>query len=1716
MLICNVTEQKGVTVGEEMEDNSTEFQMADEMYKIAATNSAVDGDRDKTLTTSDLVILYKNIDIDTKLVPNANQLARKTPNQYVETVIYNDDRRSEGSDVSEDFTYEDFNHVFAVNNERIGFLNNYGDTLCHKCGDIKMRTSGLTTEYDKHFLFNDYIQDQLKNLHPKSEQSESTILPTSLLDYICCKRLEDNCNLYMDNIIKYVQNTIEQLKRISNGDYLTGKAKAKWREGGTENRPPPECKNTVLASPVTHRIALDVPEKRNPKVIWDDVVHSEMDVRSLCKILEKKIIVEIPKIICGTYRLFSKRYKQNFIITCKKDKRPEKESRVDVLLKLHRSEFGHIISNIDSIFILESSSAILTKTDPYSTDLLAIDYKKDETIDEKIEVKDIDLNENYEEPPSKYMAESSVTEVPEAEELSEDDCDLSSQYNCYEDNDNVCVSSQAEFDNGIEATVAVDDLHCVIQRLSMQSPVIEEKEEILKKKKSPIKVRIKSPYENKSYVLDEKKRKKLLEVREKREVKKNAIVENRKITKSKRERSTVTAQSSNSVTTLSITNKHFYNSIYGDCINIIQKKSRKYYKDLQNDNLSALKLQDDEKNHYKEPPPAPLTTPKQHTEKYSNPSYYLDDVDTEVMHLEMKQCENQINHSLSKVKLSTPTAANEIDVNLDLHKQLIVTSTTDSSLSDTFSRSPALCDTSYRSTNKENIENNILTSTQSIQVVLTNPPKKEVFTETKNCNPTSSVECRRSIDKIYDLIKKISDSNSLASSKTANNIAELDHDDSEPTKHPIASSNSGCFTLEKVNTVQKSPNKKHTYDNSGHDISKITISSKSQSLKMNNASDNQNGKLNLSKIQDNPLKAISELIKKIDSVRKTNNKNENESKKNERLSTEERNDNRRQVHKRMPKDRNLKDPEVNTSKFSVLKERRILSSEYGHSKFNNQQYQSEERSSNRMHGKKIADIIDEVNEMRGEAVRGPPKKLTRLNNLAQPKKTYCETLKEECQNKFGKRVTDRFSKPTSHGLNPDKYIPCVRNKHRKVSEGLLVSTKPLSTGPPLERISRTKSSSQKSPSREKNDRHSPVSVGRGRCNQVILKKIPEVRRESKRSEFCDYNHAGRSKVPLISIDSIESMTSSPLGDETFSVLRNKLHNMIDDVVDIKIPIPLTECKVSISKLGNGIDDDVSTEGRTRSDLIVLSVSDYPLDIFEDKNIITAVSSISKDNRDCEEIVYHSQSKTFFYETNQPNKLPRRNSLYYQISKGEFQKPLKINNTKLDTRPKQSKEKDSGFILTSGDTSPVVLPKLAHMDPTTDTFKENLSEILPYLAKNRLDFGFTKLPMQIATIGYALPHFYRCDSTTKIKLLENNDSMLKNLNLENETNKPFGKSDPSFRIANKELPKDIEKKESVVIKEVVADCEVRAVDEPKKERKRGDNVKDAETPLLSSIKEDKTIGIKSGVDIKNSDISNSTSLDILLSLLNEIKKITSYEANIPKQENISNNERRDTEVEIILNKVAVKESSIDHCLNNAISLPSIHSLQILKACNRNLLYLPSNIDVNRSKTKMNETQHTATSLEYICRPSVKEANTYISTTEYVHRFTETPSRYALLSVSTGATDSLVKIITKSSSLSMYSFNDCDSSNTKLNEIIEVPSRISEENNNVVSSAVVKIEDLNSNKHFADIKPLTEYNYSTDDFDSLMKMKRGILVTFYSILVLTVFTALSFPEIIYRVY
>ncbi|XP_073960571.1 uncharacterized protein [Choristoneura fumiferana] len=799
----------------EGEDIAQDYQTASELFELMAKDHNFEATEEEPLTTRDLVLLYKNIDLGKQLMSNVNELKRTAPNQYVETVIYPDEQGSE-SEVSEAYSSEDLQNIVLVNKERIDLLtNNKSHTLCHKLGDLEIQTSNVTTEYERQFLLKDmHLQEQLKSLKimASSNQLNSTMLPASLLDYICCKRLEDNYNFYMDNIIKYVKNTIEQLKRISNGDYLTDKAKKKWKEVEKENDGHDKASKVLTAST---SIPLHVERKLTGlSTTWDDIVHSEVDLRSLAKILEKKIVLEVPKLICGSYKLFSNRVADNLIISCQHKEmtvaEKKTESRVDVVFQLKRSETGEVVSNIDSIMILQSQ-----EPQKDCIEALSLTYDDVEDTAEKESPKIIELLETERNNDCNQLCSETDGEEESREDWQEHDeygVVDSSSTNDYPTSENEHIAalsvSFAETPRGAGShgthpssqtsgeVVTPDDIQITIQALNRRPSPTEKNTDCtfhVKKKRSPTRVRIKSPYENKSHIMEEKKRRKLLEVKERRERRKIAMNEN-KISKHKNFKSAITPQASSSVTKLSITNKSFYNSIYGQNFNsetanpaplvVINKaKGRKGNKN--EDMIPEIVLEQPEEESEREEPV------EKDGRKYINRSYYLDDAVTE-MSLQMT-CE--------KTSASTSAISNDSGTNLSL-------ACAEMSAKELRPKSPEKLRLEQ---NPRQTQLSILSG--ALSKVPTNTPKGPATAQHHEPADTipSTVECRRSIEKIYMLMKNSGrlilgeqercseryGSDELRLGPVSSELQTTRSDSGTSLKHQLPSSNPSNFSFEK-------------------------------------------------------------------------------------------------------------------------------------------------------------------------------------------------------------------------------------------------------------------------------------------------------------------------------------------------------------------------------------------------------------------------------------------------------------------------------------------------------------------------------------------------------------------------------------------------------------------------------------------------------------------------------------------------------------------------------------------------------------------------------------------------------------------------------------------------------------------------------------------------------------------------------------------------------
>ncbi|XP_053611816.1 uncharacterized protein LOC128675975 [Plodia interpunctella] len=1823
MLISRVPEDgAGEGRAEPREDNSHEYDTATELFELIAKNSFIPNN--ESLTKSELVILYKNIDLGSRLMPNPNQHKAPTRvNQRVETIVHaGEDMDSDVSEIDDVISSQDLppTDIYLINKERLDLLNNppsLENTLCHKFGDLEIKLSTIGTD----ILFKSTtIKEQLDNLKLMSSTNDlnNTVLPSSLLDYICCKRLEENYTFYMENIIRYVKHTIDQLKRISNGDYLTEKAKEKWREITKEERVDADSNKKILAASTS--IPLHVERKSTGRTItWDDIVHSEMDIRSLSKILEKKIILEVPKIICGSYKLFSKHCSDNLIISCGKKalskKIVKKDPRVDVVLKLKRSRSGHVVSNINSIMILQTSPSLTHKP------IIALPVSEKKQNVQKI----IELNDETEEA-NKSTETDTTTEHEEISSSPTRNPFTYSECSPQEKSDtsvplrdiyNVRCGNYNHYQEAAFVTTP-DELSLSMQRLDIQSSLPEESTEdyrdsSMARKKSPSRIRIKSPYENKSHLIDEKKRKRLLEIRERREKKKMALSESCKIMKHRHGKGTLTPQASSSVTKLSITNKSFYNSIYGHSVSVDIKQKNKFRRLRTNDGEDQCNGEAD------------VQTPIDKSKKYTNKTYYLDETETEMMYMQKKREECGLSASTS----SGLTA--ELTANLSNMSQQFIPSVADfndiknTPVSPESSNYPAEVEKSETSPSPIPDDGVIGSDIDAVDksdhdIVPTNSPTR-FSSGNKHTTPnTSSLECRKSIEKLYNLLKNIGKPN--PGEKNSNKVCSPGSFTADPTtfressdiqgsdsgtslKHHLTCSETSTFSFHNKpnNNVSTSYEVIPQMQNRSTEVEtsvvpKVIISTKCQTAKPEAEKRKKDHKrvcfMAPKVIPDNPLKAISQLLHEFDNAQKNRHKSAEErpaskSKKYESNAGGDKIVRQSLVKARSRLDQHLKTVEPMAPKVVITRDRRPPATETSrlpHEKFY-------EKIVNK---KKMNEIIDEVKEARGEAVRGPPKS-SRLNTLAQPKKSYVQAHSEEYQTKYGRNLmADRLQRLAAASPPTEKYTSFQRAKQKRMGNDAAstVSVKPAPPAPPIDSCGKARRSTSSSPASKRSpDRKHSIDCKQSIDRKQVIdrkqsidckpntdrKRSPDIRQDAvKRTapevpetlkekmvavESYVKNHYGRtasvspgelrvarkSRVPLLPCDMEASITPSPPNEES-TTIGSQLHNIIDTMMKSQGPTlaPLSECVEEKNTNEVYIEDDLS-----KNEDRLMPFNSYHSGLFKD-NIHTAVE-------DCQgkfEIVGSTADLNVKHDLRQYSssiELQRLESaLYRQMSIGNLQKRLRIKN--LTITPKQSLQ--HVVVVQSGDVGSVVLKSSIsqNFELKKYSYTNNMSELnktIPILTNPDMTWRNSPIPMQISTIGYAFPQYHV--SKARAKNLKSLPDQNKNENQRESSYSDNTKSNKSYlqkdytcqtfkgQLSTQALrttPPCSETRGTTCDDEISGLFErddLALLSNPEK-NSRKKNTRDNSTlhekyEGINTLPDENKNNIPKMEEVKLGDIENSTSLDMLVGLLNEIQKITQAQVlNLTESSQCR-------QLETMLNNAATLENCAKDQPEELVTISALDRSRILDSSpsccsfygvNNEKLYLKDN------ETEMSDVIFAKDLPKNRTNYVDKEVSVDVSDRQYLNTFTNVPSRFLsfpiTINTSTSISNSLVGVLSEPSDQSMFSCKDIvyvDSLAHSQNKILELDDHIdapfiSHEviNNEIITidempkfnvgtleSVAEEIETIETKK-----SKLVEFSAAKQELDPLLKFKRDILVTVYSVLVLTVFAALSFPDLMYH--
>ncbi|KAL4717370.1 hypothetical protein ACJJTC_017257 [Scirpophaga incertulas] len=1690
------------------------------------------GNSGDTLIANDLVILFKNIDVQTKSTNDINRT--KTCNQYVEQFIYNDERDSDCSVCYDIYSNKDLVDLVLINNDRMDFLNSpsFSHTLCHKLGDLELHRSAVYSKCNDSFF-----KDQFAGYNIFKYSTSELYKPVfaSLLDYISFDEIETNSDFYMESIIKYAIHTIDQLKRISNGDYLTDKAKEKWKQVEKKHD---INRNMVLA--VSTKIPLSIDQNASNRS-WSNA-HTQIDIKYISNISQKEVRIQIPKEINTPFKLLSKLYFSDPPTNSKRTllnqvKKTNEESKHCLVQLNHSVVPKQSINDAKAVVVFETN--VISQLDNLITAIIPMScWQLNNSNEHRNEVKIVEIqdkeqdfadnNTNYR---NVIDTESNNTTLTNIETF-----DTHGGKNCSENWDDVIESKDAEnetlsfmFGSDVLATnetpKAESDFSCTLSNdlpsslksINMDCLPEESIEDItrfpesVERKSANKKIRVKSPYENKSHILEEKKRKKLLEIRERREKKKMAMNENSRIRKHKFSKGPIMPQYSNSVTKLSITNKSFYNSIYGQNTHVDDITAKQIVrKEKKNSLIDQTSLEKLENNKIL----SNVFCLNSRDNLYQN--CFLDDPMTEIMNTQQSE-----RSSLSCDTFSEPNSpeSNKSKTGIIRVKQ----STAKNS----------------KGVGAKEILNNVTRSNHHLKPAL--KTQKENEFNDSNLKKIKTVEFKKSIDKIYNLINKtntnefknkmnlqVNNSNNIYTTDgmSDNNLSSSTPyctDSGTSLKHRLTSSNHSIFSFGKA---------RNTEEKNTSIFPKVIINSKQQPKNDPDVLKKGRKKVSLNTFPEDPqnsIKAISHLLCELESKQKINRKTSDECKshsKKAEISFEGRAPARRVTlagrsrlelspKSNLHTEKTVKSFVRKDHKLLVVNERTKLMQRHPH---------VEEKRLDKFYTRKLSDIIDEAKEAKGEAVRGPLKWNSRLDNLAQPKKSYVQTHNAEYLNRRGRNLmTDRSQKLAG---TPDQSK--VHGKLDMAGGKVMLKKNTVAADVPPTSPAVTETSHLE---REVHFRR-PVPISSLR-KQIVLEMKErlhfDMKRNIKAETRTNINQeqymperpirncteqlsvgdtmdnklqriVSKARIPLIPENiSIGSNQSSPTEDST--VLGKKIHNIVNKLIksnskhiianmpkrsstDTEISNDIT-CK-NLNKVrinGNNFKQDNS---------ITDTFSD---DIFDDNKLQTAIQHISSDDQSERFVDVKPNNCSVKINEAAPEIKLLENGLHHQISTGSFQKRLKLKNFTLT--PKQSQQ--NVLILQSGDDGSVLLTsKLSNYFNLNrlDMNSEEVS-IISAITQRKMEPIVSTLPLNIMTIGYAFSQ-------------RNNNTPECNPNIPNRVstiNKNTDLQSNEIKTENLMPPN-----ESVNIKSTAYETALQDVSRPVK------------APSLIDEQEVSLNDTMSHLKINNSAIPTkcTSSLDVLVSLLNEIQNITEY--------HISNHTDREPK---LLNDT-LKINNDDN--NESPELVSITSLDKLRQLDSSQsiysLYISNDecetaVDNNRTSDFITDFRN------IICGGNDKEISAnFHPDKEVVDVFTSISiKQLPVTSHGTSITDSLEGILSKPSS-HMFLLADqqsCvnNSSSVTKNKIIEILGDASEPKiNNKLKKLKTFGKPIITNmslgkkykvkSKFADSNDIQIAKkvciYSVDN-DPLFKMKRDILVTMYSMLVITVFAALSVPNMFY---
>lgn len=361
------------------------------------------------------------------------------------------------------------------------------------------------------------------------------------------------------------------------------------------------------------------------------------------------------------------------------------------------------------------------------------------------------------------------------------------------------------------------------------------------------------------------------------------------------------------------------------------------------------------------------------------------------------------------------------------------------------------------------------------------------------------------------------------------------------------------------------------------------------------------------------------------------------------------------------------------------------------------------------------------------------------------------------------------------------------------------------------------------------------------------------------------------------------------------------------------------------------------------------------------------------------------------------------------------------------------------------------------DPLQSLVSQNLSSTMlnvansfntSSLTKVNIDWQLKAFPFQVTTVGYAFPQFDIIESNSMPKIKE----------LPEKTISIPKKISPKLNKTIKPIENFIEKVDQALQTQT------------KNAIKNASCQSDTFLPTVSMpANEIMNEGKHSNTTNLNSD--STSSLDILVSLLNEIQNITACQTQIMNMGNDGENIYfQDDSQNVFTDLDGIRHYSSSNSLN---------SLYVSNDDMRENVYSPDECQINN-------TTCSATSIK--C--SNEQLSSHLKNKAYVNCSTSVSLLNFGVDNSTNVTNSLLSIPNPQSNKSPLSCNKVSSNYKK-----------SKKNNHMY---VKKIE-----KNVNDIFTIHQNKFVDE---STIKVKRDILVTMYSILIFTVFAALTFPEFV----